>query len=250
MSTDYLVRLESFEGPLDLLLHLVEKNEMDIYNIPIAEITEQYMSYIRAMQELQLDVASEFLVMAATLLAIKSNMLLPKPEPLQLDDVFDLMEEGTDPRQLLMERLLEYKKFKQLASELQLRETHRSSIYTRPPADLSIYVSDEEPNPVQGVSLYSLLDAFRSAILKAEAEEPVTHVRRDEISVKERMQDILELLYSNAGQVSFASLLSRSRRRSEIVATFLAILELIKSSRIVCIQDQLFSDIQLQLVSQ
>ncbi|MFC4767305.1 segregation and condensation protein A [Effusibacillus consociatus] len=248
MSIEYLVRLESFEGPLDLLLHLVEKNEMDIYNIPIVEITEQYLSYIRAMQELKLDIASEFLVMAATLLAIKSNMLLPKPEPLELDDVFDMMEEGMDPRQLLMERLIEYKKFKHLAAELQSRETHRSSIYTRPPADLSVFIPDEEPNPVQGVSLYDLLDAFRSALMKAEEEEPVAHVQRDEVSVKERISEILEFLHSAQGQASFTSLLSRYRRRSEIVVTFLAILELIKNNKIRCIQQHLFADIQLHLV--
>jgi segregation and condensation protein A len=250
MTAEYLVRLESFEGPLDLLLHLVEKNEMDIYNIPIVEITEQYVSYIRAMQELKLDIASEFLVMAATLLAIKSNMLLPKPEPLELDEVYDLMDEGMDPRQLLMERLIEYKKFKQLAAELQLRETHRSSIYTRPPADLTPFIPDEEPNPVQGVSLYDLLDAFRKALLKAEEDEPVAHVHRDEVSVKERSAEILEYLLAAQGQASFASLLSRYRRRTEIVVTFLAVLELIKSRKIRCIQEKLFSDIQLLLVSQ
>lgn len=250
MNTEYLVRLESFEGPLDLLLHLVEKNEMDIYNIPIVEITEQYLSYINAMQELRLDIASEFLVMAATLLAIKSNMLLPKPEPLELDDVFDMVDEGMDPRQLLMERLIEYKKFKQLATELQLRETHRSSIYMRPPADLSVFVPDEEPNPVQGVSLYDLMDAFRLALVKAVEDEPVAHVHRDEVSVKERISEILEFLHSAQGQASFASLLSQYRRRSELVVTFLAVLELIKNRKIRCMQEKLFSDIQLQLVPQ
>lgn len=248
MGTEYLIRLDSFEGPLDLLLHLVEKNEMDIYNIPVAEITDQYLSYIHAMQELQLDVASEFLVMAATLLAIKSNMLLPKPEPLQLEDVFELVDEGEDPRRLLMERLLEYKKFKQLAYELQLRETRRSSVYTRPPGDLTPFVPDEEPNPVRGVSLYDLLDAFRSALLKADERDEVAHVHRDEISVKDRSQEILACLHANQGQASFVSLLSRYRRRAEIVVTFLAILELIKNRRIRCVQSQLFSDIELQLV--
>ncbi|WP_018131942.1 segregation and condensation protein A [Effusibacillus pohliae] len=248
MKSEYRIRLESFEGPLDLLLHLVEKNEMDIYNIPIAEITDQYLSYIRAMQELQLDIASEFLVMAATLLAIKSNLLLPKPEPLELDDVFDMVEDAMDPRELLMERLLEYKKFKQLAAELQLRETRRSSIYTRPPGDLSPYVPEEEPNPVRGVSLYDLLYAYRNALLKADKEEPVAHVKRDEVSVKERIAEILEYLHAHHGQASFTSLLSRWRHRSEIVVTFLAVLELIKANRIHCWQDRLFSDIQLQLV--
>jgi segregation and condensation protein A len=246
--SDYVIRLDSFEGPLDLLLHLVEKNEMDIYNIPIAEITEQYLTYINAMQELQLDVASEFIVMAATLLAMKSNMLLPKPARLELDDMYDLIDEGIDPRQLLMERLIEYKKFKQLALELQARETHRSSIYTRPSADLTPFLLEEDPNPVKGVSLYDLLDAFRSVLMNAVEEPPIASIRRDEVSVKERIRDILDQLQTAGGQASFTSLLSRCKTRSEIVVTFLAILELIKNSHIRCVQSKLFSDIELLLV--
>lgn len=246
--SNYVIRLGSFEGPLDLLLHLLEKNEMDIYNIPIAEITDQYLEYLNAMQELQLDVASEFIVMAATLLAMKSNMLLPKPAPLELDDVYNMMDEGIDPRQLLMERLIEYKKFKQLAIELQARETHRSNIYSRPQADLTPFMPDEDPNPVQGVSLYDLMDAFRSALLNAVDEPPIAHIQRDEVSLKERIGDILVHLHQRNGQTSFTSLLSRYRSRSEIVVTFLAVLELIKNSRIRCVQSKLFSDIELILV--
>ncbi|BCJ85799.1 segregation and condensation protein A [Effusibacillus dendaii] len=248
MNAEYLVRLESFEGPLDLLLHLVEKNEMDIYNIPIAEITDQYMQYIHAMQELRLDFASEFLVMAATLLAIKSSMLLPKPEPLELDDVYDLLEETADPRQLLMERLIEYKRFKHLAAELQTMATHRSSVFTRSPVDLSGYIPHEEPNPLQGVSLYDLLDAFRMALTNAVAEDPVAHIRRDEISVKDRIEEILTLLRFNQGQTSFSTLLSQYGRRSEIVVTFMAVLELMKTRQVRCMQDGLFAEIVIQLV--
>lgn len=248
MNTEYVIHLDSFEGPLDLLLHLVEKNEMDIYNIPITEITEQYLAYINTMQELQLDIASEFIVMAATLLAIKSNMLLPKPIPIELDDMFDMMEEGMDPRQLLMERLLEYKKYKQLAVELQARETHRSNIYTRPPADLTPFAPEDDPNPVQGVSLYDLLDAFRTALIHAVEEPPITRIQRDEISVKERIAEIINLLQGLNGQASFQALFTNYRTRSEIVVTFLAVLELIKNRKIRCIQNRLFSDIELQLV--
>jgi segregation and condensation protein A len=248
MSAEYRVRLNSFEGPLDLLLHLVEKNEMDIYNIPIAEITDQYLAYLRTMQHLQLDIASEFVVMAATLLAMKSNSLLPKPVLMDLDDIYDMVDDGADPRQLLMERLIEYKKFKQLAVQLQSKETHRSSIYTRPPGDLTPYVPDEEPNPVNGVSLYDLMDAFHKALVKAVEEEPVAHIPRDEVSVRDRILEIVNVLHSRGGVTFFSSLLSSYNRRSELVVTFLAILELIKSSRIRCIQNSLFSEIELHLV--
>lgn len=249
MSAEYHIHLDSFEGPLDLLLHLVEKNEMDIYNIPIAEITDQYLAYLHTMQQLQLDIASEFVVMAATLLAMKSNSLLPKPVLMELDDIYDMVDEGADPRQLLMERLIEYKKFKQLALELQSKETHRSSIYTRPPGDLTPYVPEEEPNPVNGVSLYDLMDAFHKALVKAvEEEEPVAHIPRDEVSVRDRMLEIIDVLGTNGGVALFSALLSSYKRRSELVVTFLAILELIKGNKIMCIQTSLFSEIELHLV--
>jgi segregation and condensation protein A len=240
------IKLQAFEGPLDLLLHLIEKAEVDIHDIPIAEITDQYLAYVEAMQELQLDVASEFLVMAATLLAIKSKMLLPRPPEIDLtfEDAWE--EEEEDPRTALMERLLEYKKFKQLAEELKQREEGRSHVYTRPPENLTVYLPDEDPNPVEGISLYDLLDAFTQALARVEAEEPKATVRRDEITVKERIGEIQEELLRANGRLYFSTLLSRYRRRSEIIITFLAVLEMMKSGSVRCMQDRLFSEILIE----
>lgn len=137
----YSVKIEAFEGPLDLLLHLINRYEIDIYDIPVAQITEQYMAYIHAMQELELDIASEYLVMAATLLAIKSKMLLPAPE--EEDDGDMEFDEVDDPREELMQRLLEYKKFKEAARELKRREEERALLFTKPPSDLSAYADEK-----------------------------------------------------------------------------------------------------------
>ena len=126
-----LYKLETFEGPLDLLLHLIDKNEVDIYNIPISDITDQYMAYLQTMQEFQLDVTSEFLVMAATLLSIKSKMLLPKPPVINIEG----LEEEADPRMELVQKLLEYRKYKGIAEHLREMEIGRSLIYTREPED-------------------------------------------------------------------------------------------------------------------
>ncbi|WP_369414739.1 segregation/condensation protein A [Collibacillus ludicampi] len=247
LTMDIQVKLQAFEGPLDLLLHLIERAEVDIHDIPIAEITAQYLSYVEAMQELQLDVASEFLVMASTLLAIKSKMLLPRPVELTLETDDQWQEEEEDPRIALMERLIEYKKFKQLAEELKQREEGRSHVYTRPPENLTVYLPDDDPNPVEGISLYDLLDAFTQALARADEEEPQASVQRDEVSVKERVREIEEELRQKNGRLLFSSLLSRYRRRSEIIVTFLAVLELMKARRIRCVQDRLFSEIIIEM---
>ena len=159
------IKLTSFQGPLDLLLHLIEKAEVDIYDIPVVAITDQYMDYLYVMQELQLDVASEFLVMAATLLAIKSKLLLPRREEQDLSELlegFDYEEE--DPRIELVQRLLEYKKFKSIADDLREKEIEQSKVYTRPAEDLSRYLSQEEENPVKDVTLYDLVEALQKGL--------------------------------------------------------------------------------------
>ena len=140
----YNVKIDAFEGPLDLLLHLINRLEIDIYDIPVSEMTEQYLLYIHAMKELQLDLASEFLVMAATLLAIKSKMLLPKHEEEMLDENFDIdLEE--DPREELVERLIEYRKYKEAAGDLKSLEEERGLMFTKPPSDLSDLAKEKIP---------------------------------------------------------------------------------------------------------
>lgn len=172
----YLVKLEAFEGPLDLLLHLIHRLEIDIYDIPVSEITEQYMEYIHTMQELELDVASEYLVMAATLLSIKSKMLLPRQEEEWSDEEI-IEEEQSDPRDELVTRLIEYKKYKEAAVKLKELESERALVYTKPPSDLSEYLEEKEPILQKGnVTVYDMIAAFQKMLkrkkLKSQSNEP------------------------------------------------------------------------------
>ncbi|GGF87504.1 segregation and condensation protein A [Paenibacillus abyssi] len=238
-----LYKLESFEGPLDLLLHLIDKAEIDIHEISISEITDQYMGYLNAMQELELDVTSEFLVMAATLLSIKSKQLLPKP-PVQPDDFDDywMDDDGLDPRDELIQKLVEYRKYKQIAEQLREKEAERSLVYTKEPEDLTPFMSKVQVNPVKGLHVSDLIMAFQKALKRAARRSFVATVRRDEISVKDRIVDIVELLRQHE-MVRFSRLVRQDMVRHEIVVTFLAILELMKMKQIRCYQDRLFEDI-------
>ncbi|MEY8347600.1 segregation/condensation protein A [Bacillus cereus] len=238
----YNFKVEAFEGPLDLLLHLIHRYEVDIYNIPVAEITEQYLSYVHTMKELQLDVASEYLVMAATLLQIKSKMLLPKQE----EDVPDSGEDFIDdPRQELMERLIEYKKYKQVAAELKEREQERAQLYTRPPIDFTSFQQEEETNVPLDVTLYDMLAAFQKLIRRKKSKRPVTtRITRQEIPIEQRMSDILKKLETVEGRQSFYDLFV-DEEREVMVVTFLAILELMKNQQIVIEQEHNFDEIFL-----
>ena len=173
----YQIRLEGFEGPFDLLFHLIEKNEVDIYDIPIAKITEQYIEYIEAMQMFDLDVASEFLVMAANLLSIKARMLLPKPPPEEQDP--DTDAEDYDPRDELVEKLLEYKKYKLAAGYLQEKETYMGKVYTRPNEPEMFAHLFREENPLQGVSMDSIMEALQEVLRRAVDREFVGEIPRD-----------------------------------------------------------------------
>jgi segregation and condensation protein A len=238
----YSIKLDSFEGPLDLLLHLIEKAEVDIYDIPIAEITEQYLRTIDTMQQLQLDVASEFVVMAATLLSIKSKMLLPKKEEHVFQPMLDMEVEEADPRDELVQRLLEYKRYKLLAEQLREMEIGRNQVFTRPAEDLTPYVREDEQT-IKDVTIYDLISALEKLVKRAKEKEPIAKVSRDEISIKDRMQEIRQLLRVGGGMIRFFQLFSPGASRTEIVTTFLAILELMKTKQITCIQNKLFQDI-------
>ncbi|MDC0759914.1 segregation/condensation protein A [Brevibacillus sp. HB1.2] len=237
----YSIKLDSFEGPLDLLLHLIDKAEVDIYDIPIAEITEQYLATIDKMQELQLDVASEFVVMAATLLSIKSKMLLPKKEEHVFQQFLDMDVDEIDPREELVARLLEYKRYKMLAGNLREMEIGRNQVFTRPAENLSPYAREED-HTVTNVTLYDLINALEKLVKKSKEKEPMTRVSRDEISIKDRMTEIRQAVRSG-GMVRFSELFSQGATRTEIVTTFLALLELMKAKHITCVQNQLFQDI-------
>jgi segregation and condensation protein A len=237
-------KLEAFEGPLDLLLHLIDKNELDIYNIPIKEITDQYLEYVKAMHELELDVTSEFLVMAATLLSIKSKMLLPKPPVIELDD-YDLDDEF-DPRAELVQKLIEYRKYKSIADLLRDKEVERSLVYTREPEDLTPFLPVVQENPVLGLDIGDLLIAFQRTLRKMVNRNTVSKIRRDEISVKDRMKEVVYLLKEKGGKLLFSKLFDYEMTREEIVVTFLALLELMKMKKVVCYQHSLFEDIVIQ----
>src|SRR5215213_9519161 len=204
----YPVRLENFEGPLDLLLHLIKKHEVSIYDIPIAIITSQYVDYIDLMQEMNLDVAGEFLVMAATLIHIKSRMLLPRPDPAQEDP-----EE--DPREALMRRLLEHQKFKAAAELLHERETLRSAQWTRPDGPIA-EIAGEAPEPEVEVDLFSLISAFRTVVERAK-QRPKLYLP------SEQMPKL-----SETEACGFEDLFADVQSRAGIVVTFLAMLEMIR----------------------
>lgn len=239
------VKIDSFEGPLDLLLHLIQKAEVDIYDISVSEITTQYVDYIHEMQQMELEIASEFLVMAATLLAIKSKMLLPKKEEL-FDPLLDMEE--MDPREELILRLIEYKKYKELAFQLREKEVARSQIYTRPADNLSMFIEQEEPNPVANISLFDLLEAFQD-VIRVKEQAPMTKVERDELSIDTRMLEIKELI-TLKGKITFVQLFEKGWSKDGLIVTFLALLELMKKKEISCEQPSLFADIWISHYSE
>jgi segregation and condensation protein A len=214
----YQVRIENFEGPLDLLLHLIKKNEINIYDIPVAMIAQQYLGYIEAMKELNLTVAGEFLVMAATLLQIKSKMLLP------VDETAEDEEDGPDPREELVRRLLEYKSFKEAARQLDTQERMWRDVFSRTP---SVPVEkDSDDQLLDNVGLFDLVDALQG-ILNRNPGKKLLEIIPDNLTVRDRMNAILEALEGQES-VSFMSLFDASCHRLMIIVTFLALLELIR----------------------
>jgi segregation and condensation protein A len=216
---DIRIKLQSFEGPLDLLVHLIRKNQVNVYDIPIALVTQQYLEYLDLMQELNLDVASEFLVMAATLIHIKSRMLLPRPDP-------SLLDEGEeDPRDLLVQRLLEHQKFKAAAELLHDRETLRNAQWTRPDSRLEALVG-EEYEPELEVDLFGLLAAFR-LVLERARERPPVPLPPEQVSIETRIEQLLERL-SETEACGFEDLFQDAATRGDMILTFLALLEMIR----------------------
>ncbi len=231
---NYKLKLEFFEGPLDLLLYLIKKNEVNICDISIADVTEQYLQYIELMKLLDLDVIGDFLVMAATLIQIKSRMLLPQEETQE--------EEEEDPRSELVKRLLEYQKFKEAATELREREVKQKEFFVRP-ADDSIKAEHQEKEVYFEASLFDLISAFSNA-LKDLPKEAFYEIIKDEYTVDEKIHDLLHMLLIKP-EVSIVDLFKRSRNKLEVVAYFLAILELIRLKEIVVVQRQVFGEIKI-----
>ena len=234
----YTVRLEMFEGPLDLLLHLIHKNELDIMDIPIALITGQYLQYLDLMKVLNLDVAGEYLLMASTLLHIKSKLLLPR-------SMEGEEEEGEeDPRADLIRRLLEYQRYKQAAMELEQRPRLDRDVFIR---SIPLDTGGQREEGQLEVSLFDLLEAFRKALERAKPEA-YHEVILDRVSVEQKIQEILSLLQRERRSMAFHLLFPEEASRRVIIVTFLAILELVKMKLVRIFQPSVFETIRISPV--
>ena len=225
-------RVDGFEGPLDLLLHLIKENKMDIFDIEINLITEQYLKYINNMEKVNLEI-SEYLVLASELIEIKAKMLLPKKKQ-------EMEIEEEDPREELVNKLLEYQAYKEISKDLKEKEELRSEIYTKAPEKYSNY--QEEETTFEGGSVDLLIDAFKKFLIRKEEEKPLnTKVTKKGISVSSRRHEIKNLL-KEKGKVSFYKMFS-IRSREYIVVTFLAILEMAKNKELIIHQEGIYDEI-------
>ena len=234
------LKINEFEGPLDLLLHLIKENKMDIFDIKIEEITEQYLSYIKKQESMNLEVDSEYLVLASELIEIKSKLLLPHEK-----EVID--EEESDPREELMNRLLEYQAYKEITKTLKEKELIRQEIYTKAPSSLKEYV-DSDTDIKMDVTLDDLVDAFQKFLERKKESKPLTtKVTENEITVSSRRSDI-KMLLSKGKKVSFFKLFP-VYTKEYVVATFLAVLEMVKNKEIIITQNDTFDDIVCEVRS-
>ncbi len=231
----YSVKLDQFEGPLDLLIHLIKRNEVNIYDIPIALITAQYLEYLMLIRELDLDVAGEFLVMAATLIHIKSRMLLPRSDPTQEDP-----EE--DPREALVRRLLEHQRYRQAAELLHERETLREAQWLRPDGRVAP-LAGEEYEPELEVDLFSLMAAFKSVMERAK-QRPQVALPAEQIPIETRIEQLLTRL-SETQACGFEDLFEDVTSKGDMIVTFIALLEMIRLRLIRVFQAGSFGPIRI-----
>ena len=231
----YAIKIEHFEGPLDLLLHLIRQNEMDIYDIPMAEITEQYLATLDAMQSLNLDVAGEFLLMAATLMHIKSRLLLPVPQEEEVE------EDEEDPRAELVRRLLEYQKYKEAAATLDAFPLLGRDVFVRPGPAPELSAGEEAG--LEAVGLYELVEALRN-LLRERPQESFHEVDFEQLSVTDRINGILALLEGRES-IGFEELFPEPPARAQVVVTFLATLELVKLRLLRLLQTSRYGQIRL-----
>ena len=233
---DLKVKLPVFEGPLDLLLYLIRKEEIDIYQIPIERITQQYLEALRILQMLNLELAGEFLVMAATLLYIKSRMLLPKDQQLPEEE-----EDENDPRWELIRQLVEYKKFKDVAVQLQARNSRQEDIFRRG-FDVKSLADQGTGKPVDA-GIFDLITAFQQVLARIKPETRLDIIE-DRFTVSDKIIHVQQLLEQRE-RILFRDLFPEDAGRTEIVVTFLALLELIRLNQIRAVQDEVFGEIQL-----
>ena len=238
METDYKVKLEVFEGPLDLLLYLIKKDELDIYDIPIGRITSQYLEYVRVLKFLDLDVAGDFVVMAANLIYIKSRSLLPADQQPPEETA-----EEEDPRWELVRQLIEYKKFKDAAECLGRRALEQSTLFGRL-ADKQEFVPER---PLGEVSIFDLINAFNSVARRAQSRENLQEIFEEHFSVSDKIDLIMKMTASGV-PLAFSELFADAASRVEIVVTFLALLELIRLKQLRAVQAEEFGEIHLQRV--
>ncbi len=238
---EYRVQFEVFEGPLDLLLHLVKKQEVDIYQVNLTRIATEFVTYIEQMRELDLEVAGEFVVMAATLLYIKSRELLPVDKQVV---VAEEDEDEEDPRWELIRRLVEYKKFKDAAARLQVREGEMDSLYERRPARPDL--PSEEPARRGALSVFDLVNAVATILKRYNDRTDVREIQADPFTVSEKI-DYLRHLVSGTPRFRFSELFAAARTRAEVVVTFLALLELIRMKLLVATQGEQFGEIEIEI---
>jgi len=235
MDNDYKVKLDIFEGPLDLLLYLIKKDEIDIYDIPIERITRQYLLYLDAFKILDLDVAGDFVVMAANLIYIKSRSLLPKDQ--QPPD--EAVEED-DPRWELVRQLIEYKKFKDAAGHLQQRELDREGLFTRMAAEPDAVAE----RPLGEVSIFDLINAFNTALKRLTKPEDLREIFEENFTVSDKIDLIMKMTASGLA-LRFSELFASAASRTEVVVTFLALLELVRLKQVRARQSEEFGEIEL-----
>ncbi|PYJ94493.1 MAG: chromosome segregation protein ScpA [Verrucomicrobia bacterium] len=235
MDADYKVKLEVFEGPLDLLLYLIKQDEIDIYDISIERITRQYLEYLQTFKELNIELAGEFIVMAANLIYLKSRSLLPIDQQPPAEEA-----EEDDPRWDLIRQLVEYKKFKEAAVDLHLREVEQETIFAREASPML----SENPLRLEEVGIFQLINAFQSVIKRIEARQEVQEIFGERFSVSEKIDAILRCVAAGA-TVRFSDLFGAIVSRVEVVVTFLALLELIRLKQVRATQKNVFAEIEI-----
>lgn len=237
---DYTIRIDEFEGPLDLLLHLIKKNNLDINEISITLIVDQYLDYIKKQEELNINVASSYLVMACELMEIKSSSLLPSKK-VEIDDDYE-----EDPKQRLIDKLIEYEKYKEVSSVFKELELKRKDIFVKSPENINNYFDVDIKIEKNSESVDLLIEAFKNFINRKELDKPLnTKITNKEYSVKKRKIDIRNKLLINK-ELNFTSLFEE-KNKPYIIVTFLSILEMSKEDEIIIKQDNNFSDILIEL---
>lgn len=236
---EYTVKFEVFEGPLDLLLYLIRKEEVDIYEVNLTKMATQFIEYIDLMRQFDLEIAGEFLVMASTLMYIKSRELLPVDQQVQVEGE----DEGEDPRWELIRQLVEYKKFKDAASRLQVLEARQEKVFPRVPGKLEF--ESDAPRPRPDVSIFDLLSAVNAVLARFNKPENLREIYEDKWTVSEKIEQ-MRMELSQRESVRFSELFAEATSRSEVVCTFLALLELIRLKQLVCVQPEPFSEIEIR----